>query len=158
MTQLGFSNDRKLLELIYAVGQPYISFTDRRNPNEILGFGTWAKIPDGHAIVAAGGSYAALATGGEETVQLTVDEMPIHAHGLTMDEVDDHVHNIPTDSSADGGTNAIEGTTQATQNGTDQTAPAGGHTPSGTVEDAGGDQPHNNMPPYIVAYAWRRTA
>ena len=23
---------------------------------------------------------------------------------------------------------------------------------------AGGNQPHNNMPPYLVVYAWRRTA
>ena len=24
--------------------------------------------------------------------------------------------------------------------------------------DIGGDQPHNNMPPYYGAYVWRRTA
>ena len=29
-------------------------------------------------------------------------------------------------------------------------------TKSSTVDSKGGNQPHNNMPPYITAYCWRR--
>jgi hypothetical protein len=61
-------------------------------------------------------------TGGEENHRLTIAEMPIHNHTATY------------------GTNG---------NGSYFGAGAGGYTCT-TMNSAGGDQPHNNMPPYIA--------
>lgn len=32
------------------------------------------------------------------------------------------------------------------------------HNLTGKAKDAGGDNPHNNMPPYLTVYMWKRTA
>ena len=42
------------LQKVFPVGSIYTSLTDSRNPNAILGFGTWEAIPAGRAIVSAG--------------------------------------------------------------------------------------------------------
>ena len=35
---------------------------------------------------------------------------------------------------------------------------SGEFTPNGNIDNTGGTQPHNNMPPYIVKYCWERIA
>src|SRR5699024_2892494 len=39
-----------------------------------------------------------------------------------------------------------------------RTSNNGSHNHSVTVNSAGGSQAHNNMPPYVTVYMWRRTA
>lgn len=63
----------------YPVGALFTSFTDNRNPNVILGFGTWVSISD-RVIIGASASYPALTTGGEATHTLDIDEIPAHTH------------------------------------------------------------------------------
>lgn len=41
-----------ILESVYPVGSVYISLTDSRNLNTILGFGTWESLPAGCSIVS----------------------------------------------------------------------------------------------------------
>jgi len=43
-------------------------------------------------------------------------------------------------------------------NGTTGTGPGAGTTNQMFTTNTGGGQAHNNMPPYITCYIWRRTA
>lgn len=117
----------------YPVGAIYLSVTDA-NPAALFG-GTWERI-GGRFLLGADTTYAAGSTGGEAERTLTVDEMPKHNHGL------------------------------------DNYNSAGNAAPFLTVQHqdkigyggnvqtmyAGGSEEHNNMPPYLAVYMWKRTA
>lgn len=111
--------------------------------------GTWEQIEDVF-ILAAGSAYPAGNTGGEATHELTVNELAEH----------DHTQRLANSNYAfnailhhEGGTGTAQGT-QVTQNveyfedGTEYVM---------TVT-SGGNQPHNNMPPYQAEYTWKRVA
>ena len=78
-------------------------------------------------------------TGGSETVSLLESEIPAHSHGLRA-SLDDDDSTLPA-GQAPGQLSVIY-------------APAGGivqMAPEG-LAPAGGDQPHNNMQPYLTFY------
>lgn len=111
---------------------------DPTSPASIVG-GTWEQIKD-KFILAAGDTYAAGSTGGEAAHTLTVKEMPKHDHGVSN------------------GTALLTTTSSMAVN---QTAVASGPpniTSAAWFAEAGGSAAHNNMPPYTVAYVWRRIA
>lgn len=119
---------------IYPVGAIYMS-VNSTSPAELFG-GTWEQIKDSF-LLAAGSVYAAGSTGGEAEHTLTIDEMPEHSHtfdgaGKTIAKGSDY--NRPVDATA------------YDESHTYMTTPRGGN------------QPHNNMPPYLAVYAWKRTA
>lgn len=134
--------DAKIKELLdrqreedYAKIKFWVS-PDPTSPAEILG-GTWEQIKDSF-ILAAGDTYASGSTGGEATHTLTVDEMPQHIHSLG------YMYKYSDDNT---------GRPQLVNNGTvfvqyEETF----------SENAGGNQPHNNMPPYFAVYIWKRVA
>ena len=99
--------------------------------------GTWEQIKDVF-LLAAGDSYIAGSTGGEATHTLTVNEMPKHSHNLRVDK------------------NYGEATTTERDriNLTSGIAYNNGYASNET----GASQPHNNMPPYLTVYMWRRIA
>ena len=109
---------------------------DPTSPAEILG-GTWEQIKDSF-ILAAGDTYASGSTGGEATHTLTVDEMPQHIHSLG------YMYKYSGDNT---------GSPQLVDNGTVWI-----HYEETFSENAGGNQPHNNMPPYRAFYVWQRIA
>jgi len=88
-------------------------------------------------------------TGGDEIITLNIDQIPSHTH--TMNSAGDHNHNVnvidPNSNAcfANGGNcaapdkNNIVSATTTTN---------GAHTH--TINNTGGNQPHNNMPPYYV--------
>nr|DAU03466.1 MAG TPA: baseplate wedge protein [Caudoviricetes sp.] len=124
-----------LLDLLRPVGSIYQS-TDSTSPEELFG-GTWEQVKDVF-LLAAGDFHAAGSTGGEESHTLTKAEIPDHAHTLKY-----------TGQSVTEGVNAI----RLYQAASDQyNAYSGGQS-----SDCGG-QAHNNMPPYLAVYTWRRTA
>lgn len=63
----------------YAIGKPYISFTDSRNPSEILGFGTWEQVK-GRTLVGVDASdndfNTVKKTGGSKTQTLNIAQLP----------------------------------------------------------------------------------
>lgn len=118
-----------ILNNIYPVGSIYMS-VNSTSPATYFG-GTWARIQDTF-LLAAGSSYAAGATGGEATHTLTVDEMPSHRH---------------SESQCKSVSNQINGGSYSS-----------GDPTSGYTGYAGGGKAHNNMPPYLAVYVWKRTA
>ena len=118
-------------EKIYPVGSIYMS-TSATNPKILFG-GTWEQI-QGRFLLGAGSGYAAGSSGGEATHSLTAAEIPIHAHGI------DYMGAYGASSGSWGGFVATSGT---------------GIT---NTHATGGGAAHNNMPPYLVVYVWKRIA
>ena len=125
---------------VYPVGAFYFSASSD-NPATLFG-GTWTQIKDTF-ILAAGTKYKAGTTGGEATHTLTAPEMPNHYH-------DEYAGNDGGDSSAPSGYIGWPSISSVS----DKTWFAKLAKTSG----AGGGAAHNNMPPYLAAYVWQRTA
>ena len=123
---------------IYPVGTIYMTVTEV-NPHELFG-GTWVSWGRGRVPVGVNNSIADFSTieriGGEIAHTLTTEEMPSHTHNLI------------------GG--AVQGLT----------AVAEGSFISGVwsspgqnlITSSGGNAAHNNLPPYITCYMWKRVA
>lgn len=132
---------KSLLNAIYPVGAIYMS-VNSTNPGTLFG-GTWEQIKDTF-LLSAGDTYAAGTTGGEATHKLTVSEMPNHGHGIRFK-------------------NAWTATGTGTGNWLNNAAYFYGDNTQyrdieGMVNWEGGGGAHNNMPPYLAVYVWKRTA
>nr|DAL45617.1 MAG TPA_asm: baseplate wedge protein [Caudoviricetes sp.] len=117
----------------YPVGSIYLSVTDA-NPAALFG-GTWERIW-GRFLLGADDTYAAGSMGGEAAHQLTTSEMPSHNH--TLDNY-----------------NTTGG---ATSSMTVQANDKRGYSGNVNTLYTGGNKAHNNMPPYLAVYMWKRTA
>lgn len=121
-------------------GHPVSSYywsSESTDPSALFG-GTWERVKD-RFVLAAGDSYTVGATGGEATHTLSYNEMPAHNHTQYV-----------TANKNSGGTATRQDYV------TDTTGLS--LYPQCDTGMAGGGLPHNNMPPYIVAYCWKRTA
>lgn len=128
-----------ILDNVYPVGSIYMS-VNASNPGTLFG-GTWEQI-QGKFLLGMSSSYPAGSQGGEATHTLTVSEIPSHQHrfGVGLNgEISDYL----------GGSSAAYG------------IEPGDTTKTGTnyyTNSIGGDAAHNNMPPYLSVYIWKRTA
>lgn len=125
-----------VINLIYPVGSIYMSINST-SPATLFG-GTWEQLED-RFLLGAGSTYAAGSSGGEAEHTLTVDEMPSHTH--TANSV-----RITEDS---GGPVAMRNNNLSNLE-PEVSAPM--------VSNTGGGEAHNNMPPYLAVYMWKRTA
>ena len=125
----------------YPVGAYYWS-SDPTSPADLFG-GTWERI-ENRFIYAASTAHPAGSTGGAEAHTLTVSEMPTHGGHVTVNAGSPYYLNISnlTKHGSRGRGWAIHSDNEA--------IPA--------TETKGGGMPHTNMPPYIAAYCWHRTA
>lgn len=136
------------LNVIYPIGSIYMSINNI-NPANLFG-GEWEQIKDTF-LLSAGDTYTAGATGGEAEHTLTVDEMPTHRHKAK-------INGGPNGKFASG--NAIT----IYQVGPNSKGTFIGGTGANDTDDycfiaeEGGNQPHNNMPPYLAVYMWKRIA
>lgn len=121
-----------ILNLIYPVGSVYMSVNDV-SPQSFIG-GEWERIED-RFLLGAGGKYDVNTTGGEETHTLTLDEIPNHSHTYTQFQ------------------DAIVG-----QNGTYFSSVWWDSGKQAETSAVGGGQGHNNMPPYLSVYMWKRVS
>lgn len=105
---------------------------------EYFGFGTWEAYGAGQVLVGLDAGQTEFATpgktGGEKTHTLTVPELASHRHAYAVD-------------------------TSVTYTGTPgydmfKVADSG----SSNTGETGGNQPHNNLQPYVVVYRWQRIA
>lgn len=132
------------VDTIYPVGSIYMSMAVT-DPSSVWPGTTWERIQD-MFLLAAGNTYAAGATGGEATHKLTEEEMPSHTHyeRFRGEWQVEPVYARNINAFAHASYDWIEESDQVT------------HTPCSDY--VGGDQAHNNLPPYIAVYMWKRTA
>lgn len=126
-----------LIDMFYPVGSYYETSNTSFNPNTAWG-GTWVEDSAGKVTVAQDTNDTDFdtigETGGEKTHTLTTNEMPNHSHSV------------------------------ANQDTTGFLVPSGNYyslissQASASTGQAGGDQPHNNVQPYVVVKRWHRTA
>ena len=132
---------RRFLDAVYPVGSIYMS-TNEANPADVLVGGTWKRIKD-RFLLAAGDTYTAGITGGEETHTLTTSEIPDLGTFVALNWY-----------------NQVQYTTGIFKNGgmktQDRTAPVGAEMGESYIKASGGGQSHNNMPPYLTVYVWKR--
>lgn len=136
----------KLADLVYPIGSIYMSINST-NPSELFG-GEWETWCSGRVPI---GVYnqdsdfnAAEKYGGSKTVTLTTGQIPSHSHTIPM-------HSSGTEATGYGlamgnvgfGNRVIVDT---------QT----GYSP--IVTYTGGSGAHNNLPPYLTCYMWKRIA
>lgn len=128
-----------ILDNVYPVGSIYMS-VNSTNPKNLFG-GTWEQI-QGRFLFGMNSNYPAGSTGGEVTHKLTYNEMPEHAHEM-------YSGNGGGDSTwtPNAGTYLVDSVTSEK---TTWWAQIGMNT-------AGGSAAHNNMPPYLSVYIWKRT-
>lgn len=130
----------RLLSMIYPVGSVYIS-ANNTEPSLLFG-GKWERLQD-RFLLAAGTTYAAGTTGGEAKHTLQEWEMPVHAHNIT-------------DTGLSGGVNL--GVAWGQYVSESSAEKSYGININGTLKaaEAGSGEPHNNMPPYLAVYMWKR--
>lgn len=130
-------------DIIYPVGSIYMS-VNGKNPAIVFG-GTWEQIKD-RFLLSCGDRYFNGTMGGEENHQLTVDEMPSHNHSVTTNA------NFTIGNNQGMGISGIPADTAGW--GSYKNA----HWYAIGIDYKGGNQPHNNMPPYLAVYVWKRIA
>ena len=138
-----------VLDNVYPVGSIYMN-VNSTNPGTLFG-GTWEQI-QGRFLLGMSSSYPAGSTGGEAAHTLTTSEMPSHKGHLSAGVEGPYG----------------KGNYEGYLNSNVMTAYVGGGYRGWNVysgnemhpasEAVGGGQAHNNMPPYLSVYIWKRTA
>ena len=128
-----------VLDNVYPVGSIYMN-VNSTNPGTLFG-GTWEQI-QGRFLLGMSSSYPAGSQGGEATHTLTERELPSIAPKLCV------------------GTNSNEwlGYINTNASKSNNLATIGYRDGDALTVPFGGSQAHNNMPPYLSVYIWKRTA
>lgn len=128
--------DLALKDDIYPVGAIYMSVSST-SPASLFG-GTWTQWGSGRVPIGINSSDSDFKTvektGGEKEHTLTVGEMPSHKHDFGQ-----QFTGMPV-SSGNYGYYMIAG------------------TQTDVIKNTGGNQPHNNLQPYITCYMWKRVS
>ena len=157
-----------LINLVYPVGSIYMS-VNNVSPATFLG-GVWEQIKD-RFLLSSGDTYSSGNIGGAETVKAIVS---VNNHTLTTAQIPAHTHGPgslsgyykcrETDDSGSGANGAERVTFTAfdvnssassviiNSGATASTGSGGAHNHGVTISE------HNNMPPYLTVYMWKRTA
>lgn len=151
----GSTGNEISLENVYPVGAIYMS-TVETSPNTLFGFGTWEQIKD-RFLLSAGDSYEAGATGGEATHTLSKSELPSYSLGKIPGIVPAAHANWNNDNVSATSLGAVSSSKPGVERGSANAITSG--TQFGyAVGTGGGGEAHNNMPPYLAVYVWKRTA
>lgn len=131
------NNNKTILDLTYPIGSIYMSIKST-NPSSLFG-GTWIVWGSGRVPVGVDTSDTDFdtveKTGGEKTHTLTVDEMPSHNHAQSLSGTGE-------DSGA-----IYDWSIQQTRR---------LYSGSDLATFTGGNQPHNNLQPYVTCYMFKR--
>lgn len=164
---------RDVFDMVYPVGSIYMS-VNSVNPSTLFG-GTWEQLKD-KFLLASGNTYSNGATGGSATVSLSASQMPRHNHSTnshyhTTSESNEYYVTSENSGASNtrvqynsSGNRYVDGMSDnktpfhhrtATGSASPTTKYAGG---TGSAESAANGSAHNNMPPYLVVYMWKRIA
>lgn len=152
-----------MLDTIYPVGSIYMS-ANATSPETLFG-GMWEQIkgrfllgtgaPENNDDGTSPGNYDKTpgSKGGEATHTLTTSEMPSHVHSVNISSRETLNRVIWGGGYGSSDKNAwgfgyIDDTSSGLPTGTNGV----------TAAYAGGDNAHNNLPPYLAVYMWQRTA
>lgn len=140
-----------VLDNVYPIGSIYMN-VNSTNPGTLFG-GTWEQI-QGRFLLGMSSSYPAGSQGGEASHTLTTEEMPSHGHNPANEA---GYSGFITNSKK-----AFSVGDMGSQSGSGRYYPFASaafnisrNTLTGTT---GGGKSHNNMPPYLSVYIWKRTA
>ena len=139
----GGSSPGNFLDWVYPVGSIYMSINSV-NPSILFG-GTWEQI-SGQFLLGAGEEYPLGGTGGEKEHTLLASEMPSHSHsfGGNVPETQTGIRNVGVAGSAgSAGYYKVPGVPD-------------NWYPVTVAGSTGGNEPHNNMPPYLAVNIWKR--
>lgn len=143
-------NGKTLLDWTHPVGSIYQS-TVSTSPATLFG-GTWEQL-SGRFLIAANSTYSAGSTGGEASHTLTVNEMPSHEG-----------HLVSNNYSGGSDVGTAKGKYLAASTMSDYENDGRGWNLVSNNEiyppgySRGGGQAHNNMPPYLAVYMWKRVS
>ena len=125
--------------MIYPIGSIYLSVADT-DPAALFG-GVWERMKDVF-LLAAGDVYAPGETGGEAEVTLTAEQMPKHKHnGMYYSS-----SGVPINLNPGEGGYQLEWVSGT----------GSSEYQDFTTGETGNGEAHNNMPPYLAVYAWKR--
>lgn len=137
------------LSRIYPVGSLYLS-TAATDPAALFG-GSWERIEDVF-LLASGSGWAPGSRGGEASHTLSIAELPAHGHDGLYWGVDYKQTPYPWGLNNDGVGNGFS----SAYNGSSRGGPNASHAMY--TGPSGGGEAHNNMPPYLAVFVWKRTA
>ena len=135
------TNENELITKVWLpVGTLYYNKNDITEDIKKHFCGTWERVKGFFplAVDESDEDFKANKTGGEKTHRLTVSEMPKHTHSIST---------VIRGENPGGGSTRVQTDTYQW-----------GGTGTLTLGTEGGDQPHNNMPPYRTFYAWIRVS
>lgn len=144
-------NNTNIFDLIYPVGSIYIS-VNSTSPKVLFG-GTWERIMERFLFGCGDARYPAGHTGGEEQHTLTESEMPSHDGHLSAG----FVGTVPQEKGNYKGFLNLDKMTAYGDAGRGWNVYAGNEMHPAS-EAVGEGWAHNNMPPYLCVYIWKRTA
>lgn len=107
------------------------------------GFGTWEAYGQGRMLLGVSDSHAVGSTGGEESVALRSENNGPHRHAVM----------IAMSGAQSRSTESIAQSAYIWNSSGEPVSPA-----ATIVSSDGSGLPHENMPPYITIYRWRRIA
>ena len=125
----------------WPIGSIYMTVSNT-SPESLFG-GTWERISE-RFLIGASSSYPAGSTGGESAHTLTQSELPNYSLSVAN------------------GSNVIRSKTGSSADAYVQTQSSGWGIPNWesktvTVASGGSGKAHNNMPPYLSVWIWKRT-
>lgn len=140
-----------VLDNVYPIGSIYMN-VNSTNPGTLFG-GTWEQI-QGKFLLGMSSSYPAGSQGGEASHTLTTAEMPSHGHNPANES---GYFGFITNSKK-----VFEVGDMGVQSGSGRYYPyasaAFDISRNSLTGTTGGGTSHNNMPPYLSIYIWKRTA
>lgn len=156
LLKIEFQKD--LLERVYPVGSYYWS-SNNISPEELFG-GKWTQISGRFLFASDNNRYPIGTEGGEESHVLTISEMPSHSHNFKEFNYQGSIK-VKEDYSGQYTCPYIRrDKITPSMSGINNYLGFGGMNfgLNYNKNATGSGWAHNNMPPYITAYCWRRTS